>query len=329
MSEALQVAPSDPWFRTRSPEQAIHSRTIAFYPHRLTVLGPSNSFGLAERITRVGPITMGDTTYETDVALDFEQTRASYHVCLPLRGWLQSRHRGQQLTSTTALGSIYRPDAGIATTRWPGGSRHLAVKIDQGAVERALEALVGNPVGATVAFDAALPLKTGVAQDWLRLLLTVHRQLESPDSLIQHPMVLNPLVESLIHGFLLVANHPYRQVFDGSAEPGRPAAVREAVDFVEAHAHLPLTASSLAMHCHVSVRTLQEGFRRHLGVSPMAYTRMVRLRRAHSDLLSAHPSDTTVAAIARRWGFAHLGRFARAHQEMYGETPYQALRAAR
>jgi AraC-like DNA-binding protein len=292
-------------------------------------LGPSSSFGLSQRISRVGPITVGDTIYETDVALDFEDTRASYHLCVPLNGWLESRHRGRQLTSTPALASVYRPDAEIATTWWPSGSRHLAVKIDQVAVDRALEALVESPVSSPIPFDATLPLTAGAAQEWVRLLLMVHRQLDGPDSLIRHSVVLEPLVESLIHGFLLVAEHPYRETLAAPAAPSRPAAVREAMDLIEAGPHLPLTTSTLAMQCHVSVRTLQEGFRRHLGMSPMAYVRVVRLRRAHTDLRSAHPSDTTVAAIAHRWGFTHLGRFATAHQKMYGQTPQQALHAAR
>jgi AraC-like DNA-binding protein len=328
MGEAPQMAVSDPWFRTRSPEQAIHLRKTAFYPHRLRLLGPLDSFGFIQRVTRVGPITVGDITYETDVALDFDETRASYHLCVPIRGWLESRHRGQQLISTPALASVYRPDAAIGT-RWPGGSRHLAVKIDQVAVDRALETLVDSPIGSPIAFDAALPLTAGAAQDWVRLLLMVHRQLERPDSLFGHSVVLDPLVESLIYGFLLVANHPYRAALAAPAEPGRPTAVRDAIDIIEAGPHLPLTTSTLALQCHVSVRTLQEGFRRHVGMSPMAYLRVVRLRRAHSDLRSAHPSHTTVAAIAHRWGFAHLGRFATAHTAMYGETPYQALQAAR
>jgi AraC-like DNA-binding protein len=64
------------------------------------------------------------------------------------------------------------------------------------------------------------------------------------------------------------------------------------------------------------------------GMSPIAYLRVVRLRRAHWDLRAADPSHDSVASIARRWGFAHLGRFAAAHKNMYGQTPLQALRAA-
>jgi hypothetical protein len=53
------------------------------------------------------------------------------------------------------------------------------------------------------------------------------------------------------------------------------------MDIIEGGPHLPLTIATLARQCHVSVRTLQEGFQRHLGMSPMAYVRVVRLRRAH------------------------------------------------
>jgi AraC-like DNA-binding protein len=78
------------------------------------------------------------------------------------------------------------------------------------------------------------------------------------------------LVESLIREFRLVADHPFRVALDARAEPARPAAVRDVMELIETCPQMPLT-TTLAMHCHVSVRTLQEGFRRHLGMSPMAY----------------------------------------------------------
>jgi AraC-like DNA-binding protein len=317
-----------PWFRTRSPEEAIYLCGASFYPHRLALLGPSHSFGMSQRVTRLGPITIGDVTYDTDVSLGVDDTRASYHVCVPLKGSLRSRHRGEELTATPALAAIYRPDAELTVTRWPAGSRHLAVKIDQCAVDRALAALLDTAPGPPIAFDGALSLHAGAAQDWVRLVLMVHRQHGRADSLMRHPLVWDPLVESLIHGLLLVADHPHRQALAAPAQPG-PAAIRDAMDLIEAGPHLPLTTSTLAKQCHVSVRTLHEGFRRHLGMSPMAYLRVVRLRRAHRDLRSANPSHSTVASIAHRWGFTHLGRFAAAHQTMFGETPRQALRAPR
>jgi AraC-like DNA-binding protein len=328
MGDAPQVAPSDPWFRTRSPKEAVHVCAAPFYPHRLALLGPSHSFGMSQRVTGAGPITIGEFIYDTDVRIDFDEPRASYHVCVPLNGRVESRYRGQLLTSTPALAAIYRPDARVNVTRFPGGSRHLQVKIDQLAVDRALETLVDRPVDFPIDFNASLPLKAGAAHSWVRLLLMVHGQFQWPDSMMRHPLVVDPLVESLIHGFLVVTDHPYRQVFAAPTERGRPAAVRDAMDIIEARPHLALTTATLARQCHVSMRTLQAGFQRHLTMSPMDYLRLVRLRHAHRDLRSAHPTHSTVAAIAHRWGFTHLGRFAAAHKKMYGVTPLQTLRAA-
>ena len=326
---ATRATQPDSWFRTTSPDVAMHIGETSFYPHRLRLLGRSKGFGLTGCVTGVGPITVGDITYETDVALDFGEARASYTVHVPMEGWLESRHRGQQLTSTPMLASVYLPDGDIAVTRWPGGSRHLSVKIDRVAVDRAVEGLVNGPVNFPIAFNALLPLNSDAAQSWVRLLLMVHRQLADPDSMLRHPAVAIPLAESLIHGLLLVADHPDREALAAQVSPARPAAVRDAMDIIEAGPHLPLTTARLAMQCHVSVRTLQEGFQRHLGMSPMTYVREVRLRRAHRDLRSADPAHSTVAAIAHRWGFTHLGRFAAAHKMMFGKTPLQALHAAR
>jgi AraC-like DNA-binding protein len=324
-----QAVRPDPWFRTTSPEEAIHLCNSAFYPHRLTVLGSTDGFAFRQRVTQVGPFTMGDITYETDVRLGFEEARAGYHVTVPIVGRLESSHRGSELIATPEMASVYRPEGETTVTRWPAGSRHLAVKIDQVAVDTALEKLIDHPVSSPIPFEATLPLDASAAQSWLRLLMVVHQQFESTDSLVRHPLVFAPLTESLIHGFLLLADHPYREALAAPAPPWRPAAVRSAIDIIEAGPDLPLTTSTLATQCHVSVRTLQEAFHRHLGMSPMAYVREVRLRRAHRDLRSADPSHSTVASIAHRWGFTHLGRFAAAHKARYGETPMQAIRAAR
>jgi transcriptional regulator GlxA family with amidase domain len=59
-----------------------------------------------------------------------------------------------------------------------------------------------------------------------------------------------------------------------------------------------MTVSSPAARCHVSARSLQEGFRIHLGISPMTYLREVRLRRAHETLRRSDPSVVTVASVA-------------------------------
>ena len=84
----------------------------------------------------------------------------------------------------------------------------------------------------------------------------------------------------------------------------------------------------LAAEVGVSVRALHAGFRSKTDLGPMSYLRRVRLARAHADLLRADPATTTVSTVARRWGFAHLGRFSATYAQRYEQLPSSTLRSA-
>lgn len=105
----------------------------------------------------------------------------------------------------------------------------------------------------------------------------------------------------------------------------RNAHIREAVEYLHAHAHEPITTEDLARVAHLGVRALQQAFVRHLDLTPTAYLRRVRIERCRDDLLAAHPDETMVADVARHWGFAHLGRFAATYHQHVGEYPRETL----
>lgn len=98
-----------------------------------------------------------------------------------------------------------------------------------------------------------------------------------------------------------------------------PATVRRAVDFIEENAHRDITIDDVARAVHMSTRGLQYAFRRALDTTPAEHLRRVRLEGAHRELKSQ--TGETIAAIARRWGFAHPSRFASAYREVYGVLP--------
>ena len=111
--------------------------------------------------------------------------------------------------------------------------------------------------------------------------------------------------------------------------PGRvpSAAARLAAEFIDVYACQPLTLTGIAAQVGVTPRALQYAFRRQYDTTPMGYLRRVRLERAHQDLLAAEPAaGTTVAAVARRWGFSRPDRFAAAYRTAYGRPPGHTLR---
>ena len=82
------------------------------------------------------------------------------------------------------------------------------------------------------------------------------------------------------------------------------------------------TVAQLCLDLDVSRRTLQNGFQRVLGVSPLAYLKAVRLDQARRALKRV--SSVTEAATAH--GFWHFGHFSQDYQAMFGEQPSATLR---
>jgi AraC-like DNA-binding protein len=106
-----------------------------------------------------------------------------------------------------------------------------------------------------------------------------------------------------------------------------PAAARRAAAFIDAQADHPITVPEIAEAAGVTARALQYAFRRHYGTTPTGYLRRVRLERAHRDLREADPvNGVTVAAIARKWGWANPSQFTAAYRLQFGQPPSQTLR---
>lgn len=81
----------------------------------------------------------------------------------------------------------------------------------------------------------------------------------------------------------------------------------------------------LANGVGLSVRQLQHSFTTFTGVSPSQWQRLRRLNFARRDLMRARSGDTSVAEVAMRWSFWHLGRFSHAYYSLFGELPSSTL----
>jgi AraC-like DNA-binding protein len=238
-----------------------------------------------------------------------------------MRGLVESRHRGRSVPVDSHLAAVYQPLGETVFTRWPTRCCVLAVKIDSAAVERLLDG-----VGGRSGFSPAIDLSAGTGESLARLLREASRQLRGADSLLRNPLVAAPFAESVVTGFLLAAHPGYAAARSAPQELEPVGVVRKAVDLVEADPAHPWTTQTLAERCFVRARTLQNAFRRQLAITAMDFVRSVRLREAHRELRRTDPSMTTVASIAHRWGFTHLGRFAAAHRKAYGEFPGEMSR---
>ncbi|HWC78854.1 MAG TPA: helix-turn-helix domain-containing protein [Pseudonocardiaceae bacterium] len=142
----------------------------------------------------------------------------------------------------------------------------------------------------------------------------------------------NPLVRSTASRYLAasVLNAFSNSALTAPAEENRrdahPQTLRRAIAFIEANADREITIADIARAAYVSVRAVQLAFRRHLGLTPMAYLRQVRLACARAELRAAAHGEVTVTRVAARWGYARASVFAAHYRAAYGESPSQTLR---
>lgn len=270
-----------------------------------------------------GPLTVGGAWYTSGMEIGIEEV-GSVYVNVATEGTLLARHRSQVVEVDPTRGAVFRPTGDVAMTTSDDYSC-LAVKIAPGALEEALEAVIGRPVTRPLALGPSIDLRTPAGAGWARLVRLLVAE-AGPGGIADSEIVAAPLREAVLHGLLRAVDHPYRDVLDAPTPSFGPAALRRVVDAVEADPTRDLTLTDMANIAAVSVRTLQALYRRHLDTTPTEHLRQTRLAHVHRRLRAADPTEVTVTAVARRYGFVNLGRFAKAYQARYHETPSTTLR---
>ena len=274
---------------------------------------------------RLGGLTVGRLSYGRSAVLRTAEA-SDFHVNAPLSGRARSSGgwSGSAVVTTPGMAAVFGPGR-PAEIAWTADCTQLCVMISRSEVEAELETLLGRSLRAGLEFDPAMDLTVPTGRAWCEVLAMVARELDDGPGLFGHPAVGRHVRGLVIDGLLLGQHHTYSDAISAAGPAAPRSAVARAVDLVHDRPDEAWSTVRLASEVHVSVRALQEGFRREVGMPPMTYVRDVRLRRARDLLRLADPGRTTVAQVAARCGIGHLGRFAAAYREAFGERPSQTL----
>ncbi|BCJ40172.1 transcriptional regulator [Actinoplanes ianthinogenes] len=312
--------------RTTDVEEArAFCRKVYYEPLRIDPVGDPGRFDFSADVVELGPITVGEVGYGTDIRVAIGALETAYHVLVPLTGVLRSRHRGTVVLADPTRAAVYRPTGDIELD-WPGSCRLLSVKVERGALERELDAALDQRVVSPMPLGASFDLVDGPGRTWVALVRLLLSELRAPEGLATQPRMAARWRDMVVSGLALTVEHPYGEEPAGLQGPHRPRTVKRALDVMHAEPWRPYTTRELAAVAGVGVRVLQDAFRQHVGMSPMTYLRRLRLDNVHAELSRADPSVTSVSDIAYRWGFTHLGRFAGAYRARFGVPPSTTLR---
>lgn len=99
-----------------------------------------------------------------------------------------------------------------------------------------------------------------------------------------------------------------------------PGSVIKAEKYIEENAIDIPTTTEIAAAAGVSVRSLQNGFKKYRNTTPNKYLMDKRLQGARAEIL-ASGSNIAICEVAYAWGFLNLGRFSYLYRRKFGELP--------
>ncbi|CAB4719557.1 unannotated protein [freshwater metagenome] len=311
-------------FRTQNLDEAREQVARVFCPHGLTTTSADEKLDTVHNRVTLGDVTLNYLDYGADVHITPGELHSFYLIQMPLAGSAEIHSGKESIHSDSSMASIPNPLEKLDMV-WHAGNPQLLVYISRITLEERLEDLIGRELQAPVRFELGMDLTTPQARSWRTLVDTLVTDVDR-GGLTMHAGVRDQFQDLIISGLLLSQRHNYSDSIGSRVEPAAPRSVRIAIQACEASPQEPLTVTDMARVAGVSIRSLQDGFKRYVGMSPTEYLRDVRLNRVREDLLSERAQSTSIADIAFSWGFTHLGRFAKTYHDRFGELPSETLR---
>jgi AraC-like DNA-binding protein len=310
-------------FRSQDPDEAHAWLRKAYADHHLKISGSSQDFMFSCDITRLDGMSFGRISHSMAVDVDvfdglrdlsIVEQRGGEGVRLSLRAESVDLQAGECF--------LLPPDR-----RYQAAWNSVAVEVTTLSFEDLQRDALGL-VGRAVKVDFTRPITPAAGRHWSQTIRYVQSSVSNSPLLAAAPLARQEL-GWLVSGAVL-ACFPNSTLDAELPAYGRstPQPLRRALAFIDEHAGDAITLNEIAVAAHLSPRGLQAAFRRHLDTTPLAQLRSVRMERAHRDLQNAEPGNTSVAALAARWGFTHLGRFAVEYRRRYGSSPSQTLRGS-
>jgi len=310
--------------RSDNIAEARETISRAYDSHCLTPLGPKREADISLYHAALNSVSLSIVGYQTDVNIDVAELTGIY-VLMPIHGRLEVQSDGGQYHCEPGQAVVLNTGVALQKTL-RDDYKQLVLKFDVEAVTQQLHRLCGVSLPAPVHFQPCLERDSKAGASWWRTVHYVLEELRNCDTQCSQQLVTEPLEQLLIQRLLHCQPHNHSQTLNTPSQPSlSPWYVKRAEQYLCTNACEPLSLASLAQTVGVSERSLQYGFKKSHGVSPMQYLKTLRLERARQNLLSAQPADS-VTSIALACGFRQLGEFSRQYKQRFGESPSVTLR---
>ncbi|MDF3415866.1 AraC family transcriptional regulator [Sulfitobacter sp. M57] len=311
-----------PLLRTDDLDEARHRVTEKFCDHKLDKSSRFDALAVRHNHVAGQHVSINYLHYGADVKIDPGLLEDFYLLQAPLSGTALVRHRGRDIVANAQTATLLNPDR-ETQMQWHGDCRKLMLQIDKKFLGKVAADLLGRPAPGPIRFDPVVDMQTEPGQH-IRRILKRAALMAGEGSLLgglcgaQDMWAETELVATLLNHQSSNISH----MLEAADHHALPADIKRAVAYIHDNLSEPIRLTDIAAHTGVNVRTLQKGFQRTFGKSPMQLLREARLDAAHY-YLSVKQDAPSVTDAAYQAGFSHLGRFSSAYKSRFGHLPHK------
>ncbi|WP_298283569.1 AraC family transcriptional regulator [Novosphingobium sp.] len=293
---------------------------------RLHIDRPEDFRGYREVLLKIGNLvlTMGCIDADNGYEIRF-RSGDEYLITIPIRGsgWVSTGDIFVEYGCDDIM--IVAPRCDVVKN-WDTSGEVLSIHVPVERFDSAVERL-----GITcLPIEPFLTIGNRRLRSFMRVIDMLCRDLSDNAS----PFLQNPLAqqfEDMLLTLLLekLASDDAAQTRATPVSGAAPYYVRRAESFIAANAHHDIRIEEIAEAAGVSLRTIQYGFRKYRGMTPMHYVKQLRFNRARALLLCANGGRRKIAEIAAEIGCHNVSQFSRDYRQLFGESPSDTLAAPR
>ncbi|MFT4991625.1 MAG: AraC-like DNA-binding protein [Polaromonas sp.] len=205
----------------------------------------------------------------------------------------------------------------------------LVLLLDERRLEKTLEAMLGEPLGAIAHFDADRPWVLDLNHGPLSFNTVFRQQAHFLNAFAGSTELLNStgIDDGIYRSVVMLLNIKlFSHQFEVSDHKSPRGGVLDKVcAYIMHNLNEVITLTALEEVSSMSIRKLQYSFLSQFNCTPMQWVRTRRLENAQNFLLSA-PPDTRISQIANLCGFRNMSTFSNRYKLHFGELPSKTLR---
>ena len=291
----------------------------SYCSHSLYMKSPRDHLNARHHRVSFGDISFNYLSYGADVTVVPGEFERFYMIEIPLSGSAHIHYGKNVVHSEGNMGAIVSSTEPVKS-EWSGDAQRLMVQIDRNVMERFACEHLGHALKKPIDFELEFDLSNGMNAGLRSYIEYVIQQVGTNNYFEKFPLVRKQVVRTILTMLLHAQQNNYSEQLHAVESPGAPRSIEKAYEYIMAYFAEDISIEDLVKVSGISSRALFSGFKRYKGITPMMALKTRRLQAVREDLMMAR-EDETVTRIAHKWGFTHMGNFARDYQLMFGEKP--------